>query len=131
MILNDLSENDISKIAIGAALKVHTLLGPGLLESVYEEILIYELLKVEGISVRTQVEIPILYDGKVFSKSFRADVIINNKVILELKSVQEISDLHKKQLLTYLKLSGLKLGLILNFNELRLRDGITRIVNNL
>ena len=129
--MNDLSENDISKIAIGAALKVHTLLGPGLLESVYEEILIYELLKVEGISVRTQVEIPILYDGKVFSKSFRADVIINNKVILELKSVQEISDLHKKQLLTYLKLSGLKLGLILNFNELRLRDGITRIVNNL
>ena len=129
--MNTFSENELSRIVIGAAIKVHTILGPGLLESVYEEILNFELCKIEGLSVKTQVEIPIVYEGKLFSKSFRADIIVNNKLIIELKAASEVSDIYKKQLLTYLRLSGLKLGLLINFNEMRLKDGITRIVNGL
>ena len=105
-------------------------LGPGLFESVYENILSYELNKA-GLAFETQVEVPVKYDGKLFEKGFRADIIVADKVLIELKSVEKITDVHKKQVLTYLKLTGIKLGLLINFNEKLMKHGFTRIVNNL
>ena len=123
-------ENEISKIVLDLCLKIHMELGPGLFESVYENILSYELNKA-GLAFETQVEVPVKYDGKLFEKGFRADIIVAEKVLIELKSVEKLTDVHKKQVLTYLKLTGIKLGLLINFNEKLMRYGFTRIVNNL
>ena len=125
-----MTENELSKIIVDVAYKVHTKLGPGLLESVYEEILYFELTKL-GLSVERQKGIPVLWDDLKMELGFRADLIIENKVIIELKSVEIIAPVHPKQLLTYLKITGIKLGLLINFNEALIKNGITRIVNNL
>jgi GxxExxY protein len=125
-----MNENQIGQIILDAAILVHRSLGPGLLESVYEAILAHELQK-RGLSVRRQIPIPIEYDGLTFDEGFRADLIVNDCVILELKSVAQISPAHRKQIQTYLRLAGHKLGYLLNFGEALLRDGIVRAVNGL
>ena len=109
-----MNENEISKISIDCALKVHKTLGPGLLESVYRDALAYELNKA-GLSVEVEKDIPVFYEHIRFDKGFRADIVIENKVLLELKSVKILQDIHFKQTLTYLKLTGLKLALLINF----------------
>jgi GxxExxY protein len=125
-----MNENEFSKIIVDICLKIHRTLGPGLLESVYEELLAYELSK-NNIMYARQIGVPVVYDDIKMELGFRADLIVGDKVILELKSVESILPVHKKQLLTYLKLSDLKLGLLINFNVTLIKDGITRIVNNL
>ena len=125
-----MTENEISKIVVDIAYKVHTKIGPGLLESVYEEIMFCEI-KNYGLKVERQKAIPFFWKEKQLEIGFRADLIVENKVIIELKSVEEIAPVHYKQLLTYLKLTDLKLGLLINFNEYLIKDGIKRIVNNL
>ncbi|SMO39571.1 GxxExxY protein [Saccharicrinis carchari] len=119
--------NDISYKIIGCVYKVHTELGPGLLESSYEVCLAHELLK-EGLKVERQKSLPVVYDGIKLDAGYRIDLLVENLIILELKSVDEIAPIHKAQLMTYLKLSGLKLGLLLNFNVLDMKKGINRIV---
>ncbi len=125
-----MTENDISYKTRGAIFKIYKALGPGLLESVYENILAYELKK-EGLEVKTQCPISVVYDDIKQEFGFRADLIVNNKVIIEIKSVEEIHDVHHKQLLTYLKLTGLKLGILVNFNTSDIDKSIYRKVNNL
>jgi GxxExxY protein len=125
-----MNENDLSYLIRGAAFKVHSALGPGLLESVYEVALSHELTK-RGLEVRNQVGIPFIYDEINFNIGFRLDIIVNDKVIIEIKSVEELKDVHHKQLLTYLKLTNKKLGLLINFNVMSVKYGIIRIVNNL
>ena len=125
-----MDENEIAKRIIDAAMTVHRKLGPGLLESVYEKTLAYELAK-PGLSVKVQVPIPIKYDEMVFDNAFKADLIVEEKVIVELKSVEIIQPVHKKQLLTYLRLSDKRLGLLINFGSALLKDGISRVVNHL
>jgi len=125
-----MNENDLSYLIRGAAIKVHTALGPGLLESVYEVALSYEL-KTIGLEVKNQVGIPFVYAEIKFDIGFRLDIIVNDKVIIEIKSVETLQDVHHKQLLTYLKLTNKKLGLLINFNIVSLKYGIVRIVNNL
>jgi GxxExxY protein len=127
---NPLTENQLSRIILDAAFKVHTKTGPGLLESVYEVTLAYELQKV-GLRVQRQVPIPIRYDELTFDEGFRADLLVEDKVIVELKSVEKFVPVHGKQVLTQLRLSNHRLGLLLNFGEVRLKDGIERIVNGL
>ena len=123
-------ENELSGLIIGTCIEIHRELGPGLLESVYEEVLTYELTE-KGLLVERQKDVPVVYKGKKMELGFRADLIVNETVLIELKSVEAISKVHPKIVLTYLKLTGLKLGLLINFNEVLLKDGITRIVNNL
>lgn len=125
-----MTENEIGTICIDAAICVHRELGPGLLESVYEVALAYELSE-RGLAVQRQVPVPIRYKGLEFEEGFRADLIVADKVILELKSVQQLTNVFRKQLQTYLKLSGRKLGYLLNFGESLLKDGIVRAVNGL
>lgn len=125
-----MTENELAKIIVDCCFKIHTKLGPGLLESVYEEILFHELTN-RKIKCLRQVNVPIDYDNLSINIGFRADIIVENKVILELKSVEKLIPVHKKQVLTYLKLTGMKLGLLINFNENLIKNGITRIVNNL
>jgi len=125
-----MNENDLSYLIRGAAFKVHTALGPGLLESVYEVALSHELKKI-GLEVKNQVGIPFVYAQIRFDIGFRLDIIVNDKVIIEIKSVDTLKDVHHKQLLTYLKLTNKKLGLLINFNIVSLKYGIVRIVNNL
>lgn len=123
-------ENDISYDIRGAAFKVHTNLGPGLLESVYEFALAHELSKM-GYDVYTQVGLPVVYDGIKLELGYRIDLLVNDLVVVEIKSVDALADVHHKQVLTYLKLSGKKLGLLINFNVSSLKESIVRIVNNL
>lgn len=123
-------ENEISAIIVNKAYEIHVELGPGLLEAVYEEILCHELTKA-GLSVLRQKKIPVIWDGLKMDIGFRADLIVEEMVIIEIKSVEKISPVHPKQLLTYLKVSEMKLGLLINFNERLIKNGITRIVNNL
>lgn len=123
-------ENEISNAIRGSAFKVHTALGPGLLESVYETALAYELRK-DGFEVLTQLGVPVVYDEIKMDQGFRMDLLVNSKVIVEIKSVETLLDVHHKQLLTYLKLSEKKLGLLINFNSISLKNSITRIVNGL
>ena len=123
-----MNENEIGKIIVDSAVAVHKGLGPGLLETVYEVILASELEK-RGLSVNRQVSIPIEYHGIKFDEGFRADILIENRVIIELKSVESINKAHKKQVLTYLRLTGCKLGYLLNFGEALMKDGISRIIN--
>ena len=123
-------ENEIGDIIIDSAVNLHKEIGSGLLESVYEVVLMKRLIK-KGLSVQRQVSIPIEFDGERFDEGFRVDLFIEGKVIVELKSVGKITDAHKKQLLTYLKLSNTKLGYILNFGAGLMKDGIIRTVNGL
>ena len=125
-----MTENEISKIILDAAIAVHKELGPGLLESVYEVVLAYEIQQ-RGLLVERQVPIPIRYKDMKFDEAFRADLVVDEKVIVELKSVERVSEAHKKQVQTYLRLTGCKLGFLLNFGEALMKRGITRVVNGL
>jgi GxxExxY protein len=125
-----MNENGIGKEVVDSAVQVHRELGPGLLESVYEVVLAKELER-RGLRVERQVPVPIYYGGVRFEEGFRADIIVEGKVILELKSVEQLSKVHAKQVFTYLKLKGLKLGFLLNFGANLMKDGIERIVNGL
>ncbi|CAN5290763.1 GxxExxY protein [soil metagenome] len=120
-------ESDLSSRIIGCALKVHTGLGPGLLESAYEECLFYELTKA-GLHVRKQVPMPLIYSEVKMDIGYRVDLLIENKIIVEIKAVETFNDVHLAQVLTYLKLSGCKLGLLMNFNVSKLKNGIKRLV---
>ena len=122
--------NELSSKIIGSAIEVHKALGPGLLESVYEECLCHEL-SLKGFSFERQKLLPVEYKGKQLDCGYRLDVVVEKAIIIELKSCERIEPIHKAQLLTYLKLSGLQLGLLLNFNTLMMRDGIVRVVNEL
>lgn len=125
-----MTENEIAKIVVDAAYHVHRRLGPGLLESVYEAVLAYDLKK-RGMKVERQVPVAIVFNGIKFDEGFRADLIVEDKVIVELKSVENIVPVHKKQLLTYLRLSDKRLGILINFGSELIRDGISRVVNGL
>ena len=123
-----MTENDIAKHILDAAFRVHTKLGPGVYESVYEVLVAYELRK-KGLTVERQKPMSIVYDGLRFDEAFRSDLVVNGKVIAELKSLEALSPVHAKQLLTQLRLTGLKLGLLINFGEAHLKNGIKRIIN--
>ena len=125
-----MTENEIAREVVDAAYRVHTKMGPGLLESVYESVLAYELAR-RGLEVVQQNPVAIKYEEMTFPDAFRADMIVGGKVILELKSVEAVMPVHKKQLLTYLRLTGLKLGLLINFGDALIKNGISRIVNGL
>ena len=121
-------DNDLSGIVIGSAIRVHSALGPGLLESAYQAALTYEL-RSQGWEVQSQVILPVKYDGKQIDNGYRIDLLIEKRLIIEIKSVDQIAPIHQAQVLTYLRLSGLKLALLINFNSLLLKDGIRRFIN--
>jgi GxxExxY protein len=123
-------ENAVAREIVDAAYQIHTKLGPGLLESVYETVLAFELGR-RGLSVKRQVPVAIVYENISFNEGFRADLIVEDKVIVELKSVETVAPVHKKQLLTYLRLADKRLGLLVNFGSELIRDGISRVVNRL
>ena len=125
-----MDENSIAKEIVDSAFKVHSSLGPGLLEHVYEIALYHELTN-RGFSCQRQLAIPIVYDNITFDEGFKADLVVNDLVLVELKSVKDLNEVHQKQLMTYLKLTGKKLGLLINFNEALIKSGLKRIVNNL
>ncbi|MEI6754739.1 MAG: GxxExxY protein [Paludibacter sp.] len=125
-----MTENELSRIIVNVAYQIHSKLGPGLFESVYEEIMYFELIKL-GLNVERQKGIPVIWNENIMEIGFRADLMVENKVIIELKSVESLAPVHSKQVLTYLKLTETKLGLLINFNENLIKDGIHRIVNNL
>lgn len=125
-----MTENELSKIVVDCCYKVHSRIGPGLLESVYEEILMFEFLKRE-LSVKRQQGLPVIYESIKPELGFRADFIIEDKLILEVKSIENIAPVHQKQLLTYLRLTGIKLGILANFNCALIKDALRRVVNNL
>jgi len=120
--------NNLSNKVIGAAIRVHSALGPGILESAYEACLVYEL-KQRKIQIESQVALPIIYYGQRIDAGYRIDLLVENSLIVELKAVETVSKIHKTQLLSYLKLSDLRLGLLINFNVPLLKEGIHRIVN--
>jgi GxxExxY protein len=124
------TENEIGDAIIASAMKVHTALGPGLLESAYETCLIYELEK-QGVPLRRQALIPIRYEDLTIDNGYRTDLLVGDRVVVELKAVEAILPVHRGQLLSYLRLGGFKLGYLLNFNVARLRDGIVRMANGL
>ena len=125
-----MTENQLATIIVDACYHIHVELGPGLLETVYEVVLQNELQK-RGLSVARQVSVPIVWDGITFQEGFRADLIVSERVIIELKSVEKLAQVHGKQLLTYLRLMDMRLGLLVNFGEARMKTGIQRIVNRL
>jgi GxxExxY protein len=125
-----MTENEIAREIVDAAYKIHVALGPGLLESVYEIVLEYELKK-RGLKVVRQVSMPVVYETVKLAEGYRADMLVGEKVIVELKSVEEVSSVHKKQLLTYLRLADKRLGLLINFGEALMKRGISRVVNGL
>jgi len=125
-----MSENEIARVIVDAAFKIHKTLGPGLLESVYQATLSYEL-QTRGLQVLQQVPLPVEYEGVKLEIGFRVDLIVNSKVIIEIKSVEAVATVHKMQLLTYLRLMDLRLGLLINFNVGLMKDGIQRVVNRL
>lgn len=125
-----MSENELSKIVIGCAIEVHRNLGPGLLESAYQHCLVYELLQ-KGLVVETEVPRPIIYKEIKLNHGYRMDLLVNNKIVIEIKCVEYLNDVHLAQLLTYLKLGDYKLGLLLNFHTTVLKSGIKRVVNKL
>jgi GxxExxY protein len=125
-----MKENEISYLIRGAAFKVYNNLGPGLLESVYEFALAFELRQA-GLNVQCQKSIPVVYSGNYLDNGFRMDLLVESKVIVEIKSVDQLIDIHHKQLLTYLKITGMKLGLLINFNTISIDKSIIRIVNGL
>jgi len=125
-----MTENQLSKIVLDAGIKIHRALGPGLLESAYEECLYYELQK-DGLLLEKQKTLPLIYEDVKLDVGYRIDILVEKKLILEIKSVETLTDLHMAQVLTYLKLSNCKLGLLINFNTVLLKNGIKRVVNNL
>jgi GxxExxY protein len=125
-----MTENELSNIIIGGAIEVHKALGPGLLESAYEATLLKEL-SLKGLETKAQVGLPLVYKDIRLDIGYRIDLLVENKVIIEIKSVEALNDVHMAQVLTYLKLSGCKLGLLINFNVKQLKDGIKRLVNHL
>jgi GxxExxY protein len=125
-----MTENEIAQQIVDAAFKIHKTLGPGLLESAYQAILIYELQK-RGLKLEAEKQVPVIYESIQLDIGFRADLIVEDKVIVELKSIEQIAPVHKKQLLTYLRLSDKRLGLLINFGAPLIKDGITRIANHL
>ena len=125
-----MTENELSRIVFDCALKVHQSLGPGLLESAYEECLFYELKKI-GLSVEKQKPLPLIYEEVKLDVGYRLDIIVEDKIIIEIKSVEALNDVHFAQLLTYLKLTNCKLGLLINFNVSLIKNGVKRVVNNL
>ena len=129
--LFDMDENEIAKIVVNNAFKMHKELGPGLFESVYESILEYELSTEHGLYIQRQPALPVVWKEINIDLGFKPDMIVERKIIIELKSVEKVMPVHYKQLQTYLKLTGLKLGLLINFNEALIKDGIKRIVNGL
>jgi GxxExxY protein len=128
--MHSYTENELATTVIGEAIKVHQTLGPGLLESVYEACLEYRLKKV-GLNVQIQKPIPVIYEEIKLECGFRCDILVENKLIVEAKSCEALNDVHLAQTLTYLRLSNVKLGLLINFNVVKLKEGIRRIVNNL
>jgi GxxExxY protein len=122
-------QDELTEKILGAAMKVHSVLGPGLLESAYEKCLLFELHRI-GLKALYQVELPIVYENLRIDAGYRIDLLIEDRVIVELKAVEKIVPIHKAQLLSYLKLSKIRVGLLLNFNVLHLKDGITRVVND-
>ena len=125
-----MTENELSRIVFDCALKVHQSLGLGLLESAYEECLYYELRKT-GLNVEKQKSLPLIYEEVKLDVGYRIDIIVENKLIIEIKSVEALNDVHFAQLLTYLKLTNCKLGLLINFNVSLIKNGVKRVVNNL
>jgi GxxExxY protein len=125
-----MTENELSKVVFDSALKVHQALGPGLLESAYKECLFYELKKT-GLWVEKQKPVPLIYEEVKLEVGFRVDIMLENKLVIEAKAVDVLNDIHLAQILTYLKLSHCKLGLLINFNVLLIKNGIKRVVNNL
>ncbi len=125
-----MTENELAKIAFDTGLKIHRILGPGLLESAYEECLFYELKKLH-LNVEKQVVLPVIYEEVKLDAGYRIDLKIENKLILEIKSVEALKDIHTAQILTYLKLSKCKLGLLINFNMVLFKDGVKRIINGM
>jgi GxxExxY protein len=123
-------ENEIARQIVDAAFQIHQRLGPGLLESVYETVLEFELTR-RGLRVERQCPIPLEYDGVRMEQGFRADLIVEGLVIVEIKSIEVVAPVHKKQLLTYLRITGKRLGLLINFGTALLKDGVTRLANNL
>lgn len=124
-----MTENEITEQIIGCAIKVHKSLGPGLLESAYQECLYYELLKT-GLYIEKQKALPLIYEEAKLECGYRIDLFVENKVVVEINAVEALNDIHLAQILTYLKLSNCKLGLLINFNVLKLKTGIRRVVNN-
>jgi GxxExxY protein len=125
-----MTENEVSGFLLDLFIQIHSKLGPGLLESVYEEIICYELIK-NKIHFKRQQAIPVIYDDLKLDLGFRADIVVNNKVVIELKSIESLAPVHFKQVITYLKLTDLKLGILVNFNVDLLKDGFRRVVNKL
>ena len=125
-----MTENEIAKQIVDVAFKIHTTFGPGVLESVYETVMAYELQK-RGLRVQRQQAIPVFYEDVRMDLGFRADLIVEGKVVVEIKSVEAIAPVHKKQLLTYLRLTDKRLGLLINFNVELIKNGISRVVNGL
>ncbi|HUP92788.1 MAG TPA: GxxExxY protein [Solimonas sp.] len=125
-----MDENEISKVVLDAAMKIHRALGPGLFENVYESLMEHELVKA-GLRVKRQVALPLEFEGLRFEEAYRVDLLVEDKVLVELKSIERLHPIHRKQLLTYLKLHGAKLGLLLNFGGEMMRDGVERVVNGL
>lgn len=125
-----MTEDEIGRLVVDAAVQIHRQIGPGLLETVYEVILVYELGR-RGLQVERQISIPVTYQGFKFDEGFRVDLIVESKVIVELKCVERLNNAHKKQLLTYLRLADKRLGYLLNFGDALMKDGITRVVNRL
>ncbi|WP_071191375.1 GxxExxY protein [Trichormus sp. NMC-1] len=125
-----MQENELSGLIIGCAMRIHTALGPGLLESAYEECLDYELKKA-NLNIGRQIPVPLIYENVKLDCAYRLDLLVENKIIVEVKAVESLNPIHSVQLLTYLKLAKCKLGLLINFNVLHLKDGIKRVANNL
>ena len=123
---NDL--NELSRVIVDCALRVHRTLGPGLLESTYRQCLVHELNK-QHVSVQAEVALPILYDGLLLESGYRMDLLVNDAIVVELKAVDDLLAIHRAQLLSYLKHSGKRLGLLINFNSVLLKDGICRLIN--
>lgn len=122
--------NELSNVVIGMAIEVHSALGPGLLESAYKECLFYKLQK-EGFFVEKEKAMPLIFEGVKLHCGYRIDILVESKLVLELKSVEKLTDLHLAQMLTYLKLGNFRLGLLMNFNSFLLKDGLRRVVNRL
>jgi len=125
-----MSENELAKMVVDAAYHIHVQLGPGLLESVYRIVLAHELRK-RGLNVQRELKIPIRYEGLTFDEGFQADLVVEDRLVVECKSVEKTHPVHKKQLLTYLRLMDKRLGLLINFGENYIKDGIARVVNGL
>jgi GxxExxY protein len=126
--MQSMTENELATVAFNVGLKVHKVLGPGLLESAYEECLYHELQK-SSVLVEKQKALPLIYEGVQLEIGYRIDMLIENKLIIEIKAVEALNDLHMAQILTYLKLSRCKLGLLINFNTLLFKDGVKRVIN--